>query len=113
MEKGRVSQALFRSLGADGIDWLFIIGCDGGWTITRNGTEVDHGMGEQASIGPGVRKFLKLTNVGVSSDAACDPAVGRLLDRIKREAPATVKVPKSQRSIRTHASKDWLGYSIA
>jgi hypothetical protein len=92
MEKEQVSQALFQSLGADGIDWLFIVGFDGDWTISRDGSEVGRGTSEQASICPGVRKFLKLTHVSAGSDAACDPAVGRLLDRIEREAPAKVKV---------------------
>jgi hypothetical protein len=113
MEKGRVTQALFQTLGADGIDWLFIVGCDGDWTIRRNGNEVGRGTGEQASIGPGVRKFLQLTRASVGSDGACDPAVGGLLDRIERGAPAKVKVPKYQGRVRTHASKDWMDYSIA
>ncbi len=113
MGKEQVSQALFQSLGPDGIDWLFIVGFDGDWTISRNGNEVGRGTGEQASIGPGVRKFLKLTHVSVGSDGACDPAVGRLLDRIEHEAPATVKVPKYQGRIRTHASKDWMDSLIA
>jgi hypothetical protein len=106
MEKEQVSQALFQSLGADRIDWLCIVGFGGEWTITRNGSEVGCGTGEQASIGRGVRKFLKLTHVSAGADAACDPAVGRLLDRIEREAPATVKVQKYQGRIRPHASKE-------
>jgi hypothetical protein len=113
MEKGQVSQALFQSLGPDGIDWLFIVGCDGDWTITRNGNEVSRGTGEQASIGPGVRMFLKLTHGSAGSHAACDPPVGRLLDRIEREAPVTVKVPKYQGRIRPHASKESSAYLTA
>jgi hypothetical protein len=113
MEKGQVSQALFQSLGPDGIDWLFIVGCDGDWTITRNGNEVGRGTGEQASLSAGLRNFLNLTHVSAGAAATCDPAVGRLLDRIEREAPATVNVPKYRRRIRTPASKDWLEYLIA
>jgi hypothetical protein len=112
MEKGQVSQALFQSLGRDGTDWLFIIGCDGDWMITRNGHTIGRGNGEQSSIGPGVRKFVKLTHGGAGSDAACSPAVGRLLDRIECEAPAALKVQKYQRRIRTPASKDWMGHLI-
>ncbi len=113
MEKEQVSQSLFQSVGRDGTDWLFVVGCDGEWTITRNGNEFCRGTGEQASIGRGVRKFLKLTHVSVSFHATCDPAVDRLLDRIEREAPEKVKTPKYQVRIGTDASKDWLGYSIA
>lgn len=112
MEKGQVSQALFQSRGGDGTDWLFIVGCDGDWMITRNGNAVGRGNGEQSSIGPGVRKFVKLTHGGVDSDAGCSPAVGELLDRIERETPARVRVPKYQRRIRTAASKDWMGHLI-
>jgi hypothetical protein len=114
MEKAQVSQALFQSLGPDGIDWLFIVGHGGGgWTITRNGNEVERGTSEQASLNAGLRKFLKLTHVRSGAATVCKPAVGRLLDRIEREAPAKVKVPKYQRRIRSHASKDWLDYLIA
>jgi hypothetical protein len=113
MEKEQVSQSLFQSVGRDGTDWLFIVGRDGDWTITRNGNEFGRGTGEQASIGLGVRKFLKFTHVRVTSQAACDPAVGKLLDRIERAAPATVKVPKYQASTSKRASKDWQSYSIA
>jgi hypothetical protein len=113
MEKGQVSQALFQSLGPDGIDWLFIVRGGGDWTITRNGNELGHGTGEQASLDAGLRKFLKLTHVSVGAAAACDPAVGRLLDRIERDAPATVKVPKYQGRIRPHASKESSAYLIA
>jgi hypothetical protein len=113
MEKEQVSQSLFQSVGRDGTDWLFVVGCDGDWTITRNGNEFRRGTGEQASIGPGVRKFLKLTHVSVNSHAASDPALGRLLDRIERKAPATVKVPKYRGRIRPHASKESSAYLTA
>jgi hypothetical protein len=113
MGKKHESQALFQSVGRDGTDWLFVVGCDGGWAIMRNGIEVGLGTGTQASIDAGVRKFLSLTRVIVGSDAACDPAVGALLDRIEREGPATLKVPKDQRTIKPHASKESLTYVTA
>lgn len=113
MEKEHVSQPLFQSVSRNGADWLFVVGCDGGWAIMRNGNEVGHGMGKPASIDAGVQKFLSLTRVIVGSDAACDPAVGALLDRIEREGPATLKVPKDQRTIRPHASKESLTYVTA
>jgi hypothetical protein len=90
------SQALFHSVGRDGTDWLFVAGCDGGWAILRNGNEVGLGTGSQVSINAGVRKFMSLTRVIVGSDAACDPAVGPLLDRIERGASATAMVAKFQ-----------------
>jgi hypothetical protein len=105
MGNRRASQALFRSLGRDGTDWLFVVGCDAGWAIMRNGKEVGLGTGKQASIDAGVQKFLSLTRVIVGSDAACDPVVGALLDRIERGGAATVKVAKYQGGIRPHASK--------
>ncbi len=39
---------------------------------------------------------MSLTRVIVGSDAACDPAVGPLLDRIERGASATAMVAKFQ-----------------
>ena len=100
-----VSQALFQSVGRDGTHWLFVVGSDGGWAITRDGNEVGRGTGEQPSIDAGVQKFLSLTRVIVGSKAACDPVVGAMLDRIERGRSATVKVAKYQGGIKPHASK--------
>jgi len=105
MRKKHVSQALFQSVGRDGTDWLFVVGCDGGWAIMRNGNEVGLGAGKQASIDAGVQKFLSLTRVIAGRDGACDSVVGALLDRIERGGAATVKVAKYQGGIRPHASK--------
>ena len=105
MEKGRTSQALFQSIGIDGTDWLLVVRSDGGWSITRNGKEVGVGTSERASIVGGVKKFLSLTRANAGSDAACDAAVGTLLNRIEREGSASVNVAKYQGRTRPHASK--------
>jgi len=100
MEKANGSQALFQSVGRDGTDWQFVVGSDGGWAIMLNGNEVGLGTGKQASIDAGVRRFMSLTRVIVGSDAACDPVVGPLVDRIERAASATTaKVAKYQPAI--------------
>jgi hypothetical protein len=83
MEKAHGSQELFHSVGKDGTDWLFVVGCDGGWAIMRNGNEVGLGTGSRASIDAGVRKFISLTRVSAGSNAACNPAIGPLVDRIE------------------------------
>lgn len=106
MEKKLVSQALFRSVGQDGANWLFVVEGDDGWAITRNGNEVGRGSGKQTSIDAGVQKFLSLTRVIGGPQPACDPIVGALLDRIERERSATAKVAKYQGMIRPHASKE-------
>ena len=106
MEKRHAPQALFRSIGRDGADWLFVVGCNGGWAITRDGNEVALGTRKPASIDAGVRKFMSLTRVTARSDTACDPVVGSLLDWIERGGSATTKVAKNQGRIRPHASKE-------
>jgi hypothetical protein len=113
MGNKRASQALFRSVSGDGVDWLFVVRSEFEWAITRNGVEVAIGSGNPASVGAGVRKFLSLTRVIVASDDACDPAVGRLLNRIEREGPATERIPKYQERIRPHASKEASAYLTA
>jgi hypothetical protein len=89
---------------------MFVVGCDGGWAIMRNGNEVGLGTGKQASIDAGVQKFLSLTCVIVGSDSACDPVVGALLDQMERGGAVTVKVAKYQGRIRPHASKESSAY---
>ena len=106
MDKIHVPQALFRSVGPDGANWLFVVESDDGWAITCNGNEVARGTGKQASIDAGVWKFLSLTRVIVGSDAACDPVVGDLLARIERGRSATAKVAKYEGTIEPHASKE-------
>jgi len=106
MEKKLVSQALFRSVGQDGANWLVVVKGDDGWAITCNGKEVGRGSGKQTSIDAGVQKFLSLTRVIVGSDAACDPVVGDLLDRIERGRSTTAKVAKYEGTIGPHESKE-------
>jgi len=106
MGKKRVSQVLFQSVGRDGTDWLFVVGSDGSWAISRNGKEFDIGTGERASVVGGVEKFLSVTRVIASRDTAGDPVVDKLLDRIERGGSVTAKVAKYQRRIRPHASKE-------
>ena len=72
MKDRRASQALFQSISSDGTDWLFVVGCDSGWAIKRNGMEVHLGYGDRSSVIRGVQKFLLLTRVPVGSDAVCD-----------------------------------------
>jgi hypothetical protein len=105
MTNTRASQALFRKVGEDGADWLFVIRSHDGWAITRNGEEVE--VGERASVAAGVGKFMSLTRVVVASDAAaCDPAVGALLDRIEQGRPAAVKTAKSHERSKPRALKE-------
>jgi hypothetical protein len=111
MEKQHASQALFQSIGRDGADWLFVVGCDGGWAITRNGNEVAFGTRKPASIDAGVRKFMSLTRFTIGSDTACNPVVGSFLDRIERGGSATTKVAK-QETISPHASRELAACSV-
>jgi len=106
MGNRRASQALFRSLGRDGADWLFVVRSDDGWGISRNGIEID--TGERTSVIRGVDEFLSLTRV--IAGAKCSAAVDTLLDRIKRGGSTTVKVAKYQGRIRPHASKEPSAY---
>jgi len=76
MKDKRVSQPLFQSIGRDGTDWLFIVGVDSGWAITRNGKEVHLGAGDRSSVVRGVEKFMSLTCVTVDSEVASDLAIG-------------------------------------
>jgi hypothetical protein len=102
---------LFRSLSRDGTDWVFVVGCDGNWTITRNGEDISRGNGGQASIGPAAREFVKLTHGSAPSNAGCDPAVGKLLNRIEREAPANgADIRVHQKRIGAHLSKSRLDF---
>ena len=101
---GTAARPLFRARSEDGIHWMLVILADGGWMITRNGREVESGTSERASIALGVKKFSSLTRVVVSSDVACNPAVGALLDRIEDVASAR-KTAKSQGRVRPRAPK--------
>jgi len=73
MGNKRVSQALFRSIGSSGIDWLFVASCDGGWAIIRDGTEIDIGTGKPSSVIRGIDKFLSLARLKIESTAAFSP----------------------------------------
>jgi hypothetical protein len=99
------SQALFQSIGKDGTNWLFVVGCDGGWAIMRNGKEFDIGTGETASVVGGVKNFLSLTHVIADCDVASDPVLTGLLDRIERGGSATGKVAKHLRKVRPYTSQ--------
>jgi len=105
MKNRQASQALFQSIGVDGAEWLFVVGCDGGWAIMLDGKEVRLGTSRQASIETGVKKFLSLTRIAPGSEAACDPVVGALLDRIESGISATAKVANCVGSIGPSASK--------
>jgi hypothetical protein len=112
MENTPRSQALFHSVGRDGVDWLFVVGCDGGWAILRNGNEVGLGTGKQPSVDAGVQKFRAMTRVIVSSEAACDPAVAPPLDRIERRAAATAtlaEVPADEERAATNSRVTFRG----
>jgi hypothetical protein len=91
---------------------LFVVGCDGGWAILRNGNEVGFGTGKQTSIDAGVQKFLSLTRVIAGRDGACDSVVGALLDRIERGGAATVEVAKYRGGTSPHVSKGSSAYLI-
>jgi hypothetical protein len=78
MKDKRISQPLFRSIGSDGTDWLFIVGCDSGWAITRNGQAVGLGAGDRSSIIRGVDKFTSLSRSAVNSELARDLSISEL-----------------------------------
>lgn len=56
-----VDRALFKSVDAKGNQWLFAVGLDGGWKITRDGKQIALGTGTLASIDTGVQRFLLST----------------------------------------------------
>jgi hypothetical protein len=64
------SQALFQSTDKDGTRWLFVVGCDSGWAILRNGDQFEISTERTASVSHGVVKFLSLTRVAEDLDVA-------------------------------------------
>jgi hypothetical protein len=105
MRDRNASQALFQSIGKDGTNWLFVVGCDSGWAILRNGNVFDIGIGEPESVVHGVKKFLSLTRVIADFDGASDPVPTGPVDRIERGGSVTGKVPKQLRKARSPASQ--------
>lgn len=61
--KNGAMEALFRSISDDGAEWLFFVGSDAGWKITRDSAPVSIGDGSPASIACGVRRFRALAAV--------------------------------------------------
>lgn len=63
------ARALFRSISDDGTTWLFVIGPDGGWAITRNDEQIAAGERHLWSLESGVRKFVcRTAAVAVRAD---------------------------------------------
>jgi hypothetical protein len=84
MSEKYASQPLFQIIGNDGTNWLFVVGCDGGWAIMRDGKEFEIGTGEPASVICGVKNFLSLTHIIADCNVTSDPVLAGLLDRIER-----------------------------
>jgi hypothetical protein len=78
-----VAQALFESVGDDGIRWLFVCPAEDGWAITRNGRRVSVGTSDRASVQAGVAKYISFTTGPPSLSTACDPIVLEQLNRIE------------------------------
>jgi hypothetical protein len=79
-----VGQALFQSVGDDGIRWLFVCTMDDRWAITRNGRRVSVGTSDRPSVQAGVAKFVSFTTrPAAPAAAACDPIVLEQLNRIE------------------------------
>jgi len=69
------ARALFRSIGSDGAEWLFVVRSDGGWTITCDGKQVAAGTRDHASVDSGVRRFRAMrTALAESSYMRCSAA---------------------------------------
>ena len=100
-------QALFRRVGADGVDWLFVVQSDEGWAITQNGTDMY--VGNRSTVTGGVGKFMALSGVTVASHSAHDAVVRGLLDRIERDRLSARRVAKSDRRTRARAPKGMSG----
>jgi len=93
MKNKRAPQPLFQSVSPEGTDWLFFVGSDGDWAITRNGKEFDIGTSEPKSVVGGVKKYFSLIHAAAARDIAADPVLNALLDRIDRGS-ATAEITK-------------------
>ena len=72
LKRDKGMHALFQSIGADGIEWRFVIHADDKWSITREDVAVDAGTADRIGINGGVRQFLRLISTG--SEKRVSPA---------------------------------------
>ena len=92
--ENRKAQALFKSVGDDGTELLFVVMSDG-WAITRDGKDVAIGTSDPESITIGVAQFRSLTVI-VPVAAACDSRIRHQLDRIEASNPIRGATPNQR-----------------
>jgi hypothetical protein len=92
--KNSAAQALLKSIGDGGTEWLFVALSDG-WAITRDGKEVAVGASDWASVSVGVRQFESLT-ASVPVATACDARIRDQLDRIEAARPIRGAMPNER-----------------